>query len=216
MFSLSVQETVWGDLESPLRDPVHTRAELDRLQNMISSLKPEILVFRTPLSLRPGSAALDRWLKLCVDRLQKMATAIVWEPTGIWEREAAVHAVRELENVLVVADPLHDDVSGESHVYARMRGMGVDSRYHAGKLEDLLSAIEHCDEAWVVFETPSGFKEATGLLALHKNAGVPAFSSEDETDADEQDEDELDEDELDEDEDEDFEDEEDLDEPEDE
>jgi uncharacterized protein YecE (DUF72 family) len=205
VFALSVPESFWGEPEFPLKDPVHTRAEVDRLQNMISSLKPEILVFRTPLSVRPGSAAFERFRTLCVDRLQKMATVIVWEPTGIWERETAVKLMADLANVLVAADPLHDDVSEESHVYARMRGLGVDSRYHASKLEDLLAAIEHCDEAWVVFETPSGFKEATTLLALHNDVDTdgPAYTSE-EDDEDEdldEDEDEDEDEDLDEDED---------------
>lgn len=217
VFAISAPDTLWGDPEFPLRDPVHTRAEIDRLQNVVSALQPEILVFRSPLALRPGSAAQERFRALCVERLQKMATVIVWEPTGIWEREAALKVVEDLENVLVVADPLHDDVSGESHVYARMRGMGVDSRYHAGKLEDIIAAIEHCDEAWVVFETPAAFKEASALMNLFKNRDVPAYSSEDDDaesaegaegaeDAEDADEDDLDEDE------DDFDDDDDLDE----
>lgn len=181
--------TLFGSEDAPLRDAAHTRAEVDRLQNAVSALKPDVIVFRTPKSLRPGTAALERWLTLCRDRLCKMARVIVWEPTGVWEREAALEVTDDLANLIVCADPLRDDVSGESHVYARLKGLGIDNRYNDGKLEDIAESLAECEEAWVVFATPTGFNEATKLDALAKGDGVPAYSSEGEDEDEESDED---------------------------
>jgi uncharacterized protein YecE (DUF72 family) len=207
--------TLFGSDDAPLRDAVHTRAEVDRLQNAVSALEPDVIVFRTPKSLRPGTAALERWLTLCRDRLCKMARVIVWEPTGVWEREAALEVTDDIENLIVCADPLHDDVSGESHVYARLRGLGIDNRYNDGKLEDIAEALAECEEAWVVFATATGFNEAIKLDALSKGDGAPAYSSdEDEDEEGDEDLEEGDEDLEDGDEDEDDEDDEDGDEDE--
>lgn len=184
--------TLFGDEEFPLRDAAHTRAEVDRLQNAVKALAPDVLVFRTPRALRPGTAALERWMTLCRDRLCKMARVVVWEPTGVWEREAALEVTADIENLIVCADPLRDDVSGESHVYVRLRGLGVDSRYNDGKLEDIAEKLAECEEAWVVFATPTAFKEATRLAAIAEGQLTPAYSSADEEDEDEEDEDEED------------------------
>ena len=187
--------TLFGSEDAPLRDAAHTRAEVDRLQNAVSALGPDVIVFRTPRALRPGTAALERWVALCRDRLCKMARVIVWEPTGVWEREAALEAVADIENLIVCADPLHDDVSGESHVYARLRGMGVDNRYNDGKLEDIAEKLAECEEAWIVIATPTGFGEANKLTAMLEGQDTPAYSSSD--DEDEDDEYESDEDDAD-------------------
>ncbi|MBL8679793.1 MAG: DUF72 domain-containing protein [Myxococcales bacterium] len=186
--------TLFGDEEFPLRDAAHTRAEVDRLQNAVKALAPDVLVFRTPRALRPGTAALERWMTLCRDRLCKMARVVVWEPTGVWEREAALEVTADIENLIVCADPLRDDVSGESHVYVRLRGLGVDSRYNDGKLEDIAEKLAECEEAWVVFATPTAFKEATRLAAIAEGQLTPAYSSADEEDEDEDEEDDGDED----------------------
>jgi hypothetical protein len=115
-----------------------------------------------------------------------MARVVVWEPTGVWEREAALEAVSDIENLIVCADPLHDDVSGESHVYARLRGMGVDNRYNDGKLEDIAEKLAECEEAWVVIATPTGFGEANKLTAMLEGQDTPAYSSSDDEDEDDE------------------------------
>lgn len=186
--------TLFGDEEFPLRDAAHTRAEVDRLQNAVKALAPDVLVFRTPRALRPGTAALERWMTLCRDRLCKMARVVVWEPTGVWEREAALEVTADIENLIVCADPLRDDVSGESHVYVRLRGLGVDSRYNDGKLEDIAEKLAECEEAWVVFATPTAFKEATRLAAIAEGQLTPAYSSADEEDGDDEGDEDGDED----------------------
>lgn len=178
--------TLFGSEDAPLRDAAHTRAEVDRLQNAVSALGLDVIVFRTPRALRPGTAALERWVALCRDRLCKMARVVVWEPTGVWEREAALEAVSDIENLIVCADPLHDDVSGESHVYARLRGMGVDNRYNDGKLEDIAEKLAECEEAWVVIATPTGFGEANKLTAMLEGQDTPAYSSSDDEDEDDE------------------------------
>lgn len=169
--------SLFGSEDALLCDAAYTRAEIDRLQNAVSALEPNVLVFRTPKALRPGTAALERWLTLCRDRLYKMAPVIVWEPTGVWERDAALKLTEDIENLIVCADPLRDDVTGESHVYARLRGLGIDNRYNDGKLEAIAAALAGCQEAWVVFATANGFGEATRLEAITRGVEAPAYSS---------------------------------------
>jgi hypothetical protein len=75
-------------------------------------------------------------------------------------------------------------------VYARLRGLGVDNRYNDGKLEDIAEKLAECEEAWVIFATPTAFNEATKLDALAKGTAAPAYSSADDEDEDDEYEDE--------------------------
>ena len=126
--------SLYGDASWPLRDPAKVRSELDRLCNNIDALGARVVVLRTPMAVSPGSVALGR-LTPVLERLVKVAPVVVWEPSGLWEREAAVAYAQKL-GVVVACDPLHDEVA-EPIAYARMRGLGVDRRYHVGRLEAL-------------------------------------------------------------------------------
>src|SRR5262249_9042970 len=141
-----------------------TRAELSALETAAKTLRPRALVLRTPAAVRPGSVAFNRFLEL-LEPAKRIAPVVVWEPQGVWEHDAAREAVAR-RSVVVVSEPLRDSVEGEGVVYARMRGLGGDRRYHEGRLEDLATAVGGAAEAFVVFDTSAGFSEASKLVGL--------------------------------------------------
>lgn len=191
-YGLVAPNTLYGDPSWPLRDPAKVRSELDRLANNVDALGARVVVFRTPMAVSPGSVALTR-LQPVFERAVKFAPIVVWEPAGLWERPAAVEWASQF-GVIVASDPLHDELD-EPVVYARMRGLGVDQRYHVGRLEEIAEALAGADEAFVVFASNAAWREALGFKALA--AGLEAdelLDDEDAAEADDEEEDADDED----------------------
>jgi uncharacterized protein YecE (DUF72 family) len=189
VFAVVAQPQLWGERDWPLRDEKATAGEFDKLKAVVARLRAHVVVLRTPSAVSPNSAALRRFLPVA-ERARALAPVCVWDPQGVWEREAA-QAVASPLGMLVACDPLRDEIAGEKVVYARMRGLGSDRRYHEGRLEDLLEALGEAEEAYVVFETPTGFGEAGKLLRLAAGAqAAGAADDEGEDAADEDDDDE--------------------------
>jgi uncharacterized protein YecE (DUF72 family) len=180
----------WGERDWPLRDEKATTAEIDRLVNVVKPLGARAVVLRTPPSIRPGTVAAKRFLAVA-ERVKKMAPIVVWEPGGLWEREDAQDLV-EGTGIVVAADPLRDEVDGEGVVYARLRGLGSDRRYHAGRLEEIVVALANCEEAFIVFDTHDSFAEATRLRKLIEGLAADEDGEEGEEDALDEDDDESD------------------------
>ncbi len=171
-YGLVAPASLYGDASWPLRDAAAVRSETDRLANNIDALGAGVLVLRTPMAISPGSVALNRFSPV-LERLKKAAPVVVWEPSGLWEREAAVEHAAKF-GAIVACDPLHDELDGPI-AYARMRGLGVDRRYHAGRLEELAEALASCDEAYVVFESGSAWREALGFKGIAAGVGAQAM-----------------------------------------
>lgn len=178
--------TLYGDPSWPLRDPAAVRSELDRFLNNVDALGARVAVFRTPLAVSPGSVALGRFTPV-LERAAKAVDVVVWEPSGPWEHEAAAeHAAKH--GAIAACDPLHDEFDGPV-VYARMRGLGMDRRYHPGRLEELAEELADVEEAFVVFESSSAWREALGFAGVAKGLGANALLEEgDDEDGDEGDE----------------------------
>lgn len=155
---------LYGDRDFPLKNESTVRSEVDRMGNNVDALGAKVIVFRTPMSISPGSVGLRR-LQPVLERARKMAPTVVWDPAGLWERETAVRFAKPL-GVVVASDPLRDDVEGEAVVYARMRGLGSDARYSPARLEDLLSKLEGAETAYVVFASDGAWKESGQLSRL--------------------------------------------------
>jgi uncharacterized protein YecE (DUF72 family) len=184
VWSVVTPASFWGERDWPLRDEKATTAEIDRLVNVVKPLAARAVVLRTPASIRPGTVAAKRFVAVA-ERVRKMAPVVAWEPGGLWERDDAQELVAGT-GVIVVADPLRDDVENESVVYARMRGLGSDRRYHAGRLEEIVVALANCEEAFIVFDTQESFAEATRLRKLIE--GLAREDADDEADDDVDDE----------------------------
>lgn len=198
-FAAVAPDSLYGERDWPLRDPIKLQSELDRFANQVNALKARVVVLRTPIAVSPGSVALKRFLPV-LDRAKNFGAVLVWEPSGLWEREEAV-AVASDFNAVVAGDPLQNEPE-ENIVYARMRGLGTDQRYTMGRLEALAERIAGADEAFVVFDSGSAWREAVGfaklvgeLLGSDDDEGEDLGDEEDdEEDEDGEDEDDLDED----------------------
>ncbi len=191
VYGLVAPASLYGDASWPLRDAAVVRSELDRLANNIDALGAKVLIFRTPMAVSPGSVALTRFAPV-LERAKKIVPTVVWDPSGLWEREAAVEHASKF-GAIVACDPLHDELDGPV-AYARMRGLGVDRRYHAGRLEEIAEALSACDEAFVVFESGSAWREALGFTGIAQGVGAQAMLEGEEGDEDEEGDEEDDED----------------------
>ncbi|MEI8255255.1 MAG: DUF72 domain-containing protein, partial [Deltaproteobacteria bacterium] len=187
VWSIVAPAVLWGEKDWPLRDEKAAQTEIDRLVNVAKPLGARALLLRTPASIRPGTVAAKRF-HAAASRMRKMTPVVVWEPGGLWEREDAKAFVQDL-GIIVVSDPLRDKVAGEPVVYARMRGLGADRRYHQGRLEDLMIAVAHAEEVFVVFDTAQSFVEAGRMRKLIEGLAAAGDGADDEADAEEADDD---------------------------
>ncbi len=188
-FAAVAPDTLYGERDWPLRDATRLQSELDRFGNQCNALGARVVVFRTPLAISPGSVALKRFLPV-LERARNFGAILVWEPAGLWEREEAV-AVASDFNAVVGGDPLQDEPE-ENIIYAHLRGLGSDQRYTMGRLETLAERIAGADEAFVVFDSGSAWREACGFAKL---SGELLASEGDDEEGDDLDDDEEDDDE---------------------
>lgn len=194
-FAAVAPDSLYGDKTWPLREATKVQSELDRFGNQCNALGARVAVFRTPMAVSPGSVALKRFLPV-LERARAFAPVLVWEPAGLWEREDAV-AIASDFNAVVGGDPLQDEPE-ENVLYAHLRGLGADQRYTMGRLETLAERIAGVDEAFVVFDSGSAWREACGFAKL---AGELIASEGDDEDDDLDDDEDDEDDELDDEED---------------
>jgi hypothetical protein len=93
---------------------------------------------------------------------------IVWHPSGLWDRELALPLAEKL-GVALAFDPLESEPGeGDEPVYARMRAMGLRSKFSETLLLEALDCVLSTapDEAFVAIESPRSFKEAVRLAEL--------------------------------------------------
>jgi hypothetical protein len=95
------------------------------------------------------------------------ARRIVWHPTGLWDREIAAPFARAL-NVVLGFDPLEAEPPEGSLIYARLRAIGLRTRFDETMLLDVLDALQSsdADEAFVAIESAKSFQEAGRLAGL--------------------------------------------------
>lgn len=93
---------------------------------------------------------------------------LVWHPTGLWDPEIAAPFARRL-GVMHAIDPLeHEIPAGAPQLYARLRAIGLRSRFSETLLLEALDAIEQAsvEEAWVAIDSPKSFREAVRMTEL--------------------------------------------------
>jgi uncharacterized protein YecE (DUF72 family) len=144
-------------------------AELAAAQAAVDALQARCLLIRTPADVTPGNVWRDRMARL-LERVQRDATRVVWEPRGVWELGDAALAAKKWDVVLAV-DPSRDPVPAGPVAYGRLRALGETRSYGTSALERIVRAIGQRRDAYVVFETDKALAEAKALRRVAQGAG---------------------------------------------
>jgi uncharacterized protein YecE (DUF72 family) len=142
--------------------------ELAALLKTAKLLEARVLVIATSSDVTPSKLWRDRLAKL-LDRLPRDASAVVWEPSGLWETEdAAAQAARW--GVTLAVDPARDPMPAGPIAYGRLRAAGGTRAFSTAALHKIADAIGERRDAYVVFETTGALKEGKILRALVREA----------------------------------------------
>jgi uncharacterized protein YecE (DUF72 family) len=146
--------------------------ELEAARAAIDALQARCFVLRTPPEVTPAQVWRDRIARI-VDRFPRDVTHVVWEPSGVWEPEAAAAQAKSW-GVLVVVDPARDPVPSGPLAYLRMRALGETRAFGPIALERIARAVGERREVFAVVETDSALAEAKKLRLIVKKARAGA------------------------------------------
>ncbi len=141
-------------------------AELKWMLEAATLLESRVLVVATPTDVTPSKLWRDRLARV-VEQLPRDASAIVWEPSGLWEVEDAAKLGAQL-GIVVAVDPSRDPVPRGDVAYGRLRALGGTRAYSRAALERVAANIGERRDAYVVFETTGALKEAKALRAIFR------------------------------------------------
>lgn len=131
------------------------------------ALRADLVVLPTGGAVTTGQRDRDL-LAAWVERFRlPEGSKIAWHPTGLWDRELAIPYARKLGAILAM-DPLAIEPPRGEPTYARLRALGIRSRFTETLLLEVLEALveAECPEAWVAIESPKSFREASRLAEL--------------------------------------------------
>lgn len=153
-----------------LLKPTGENLELwQRFLEAVAPLKPEVLVFQTPPSLRPEPYIYDFFASVVG------GVKIAWEPRGETYRDPAlIRRVAEL-GVIIAVDPLRREPPPGFTRYFRLHGLGggeVNYRYRytgedLSRLAGILTSLGS-GEAYVMFNNVYMYEDALALKRLLK------------------------------------------------
>jgi uncharacterized protein YecE (DUF72 family) len=160
---------VVGPNASNLKPSAALDAELAAAQAAVDTLQARCLLFRTPADVTPGNVWRDRMARV-LERVQRDATRVIWEPRGVWEVGDAALAAKKWGVVLAV-DASRDPVPAGPVAYARLRALGETRSYGSAALERVVRAIGARRDAYVVLETDKALVEAKALRRIAQGTG---------------------------------------------
>lgn len=111
------------------------------------------IVLATPPAVTPTELNKKR-LAALVAKLPHDAVTLVWQPSGVWESDAAAQIARTL-GLVVSVDAVYDDPPEGPVAYVRLRGLGESTRLGAGSIARVAATLADRREAFVVVETGS-------------------------------------------------------------
>jgi uncharacterized protein YecE (DUF72 family) len=143
-------------------------AELAALLETIEILQARVIVLPTPPDVTPSKLSRDRVAKV-LEKLPRDASAVVWEPSGLWENEDAADQAKAWDVVLGV-DPARDALPAGPVCYGRMRAVGGTRAFSTAALQKIADKIGERRDAYVIIETTGALKEAKTLRGLVRQA----------------------------------------------
>ncbi len=143
------------------------RAALEWAQEAADRLGARFVVVPTGPELTTGQRDRDRLAAWMEAFAPPDGRRLVWHPTGLWDPELALPFARKL-GVILAFDPLEADPPEDTILYARLRAMGMRSRFGETALLDVVDTLGSggAEEAFVAIDSPRSFREATRLAAL--------------------------------------------------
>jgi uncharacterized protein YecE (DUF72 family) len=142
--------------------------ELEAARAAIDALQARCFVLRTPPDVTPTSLWRDRIGKI-VAKFPNDVTRVVWEPSGVWENDAAAAQAHAWDAVLAV-DPVKEAVPAGPVAYVRLRAMGGTRAFGATVLERVVEAVGERREVFAIIETDTALVEAKRLRGIVQSA----------------------------------------------
>lgn len=150
--------------------------ERGRVLGIADELAAEILLLRTPASVRPGTRTTERLAALI---RSFDGRRLVWEPAGLFDAETA-GAVAEQVGVLVAHDLSREDAAPGPVVYTRIKSLGHGGRVSASAADRIADRLEDAEAAYVVLDGRGAFGVAQELRAMLTDEDVEPLADEDE------------------------------------
>ena len=146
-------------------------AELEAMLAAAKTLESRLFILPTHADVTPSKLWRDRFAKL-LERIPRDASAVVWEPSGLWEHEDAAVQAKEW-GVVLGCDPTREIVPPGPVAFGRLRKLGQTRAYSVAALTKVAQAIGSRNDAYVIIETDGALKEAKSLRTLVRSAGKP-------------------------------------------
>ena len=147
--------------------------EVEAARAAVDALQARCLVLRTQPDVTPAPVWRERIGKI-VERFPRDVTSFVWEPSGVWEAEAAAEQAREWAIVLAV-DPAREPVPPGAVAYVRMRALGETRAFGPSALERIVRAVgAGRRDVFAILETDTAMQEAKRLRSLVKASRAAA------------------------------------------
>jgi len=134
---------------------------LSRTKATLVALQAQVVVLRTPSSIRPTQANRDRIAKLR-EKLPSEGCLAAWEPLGIWEPEDVLETGRAT-GWLPVFDATQDPLPPGPVAYTRLRALGMSMQLGGDRLGAVARQLVGRRECYVVAEPTIGGAVKTGL-----------------------------------------------------
>ncbi len=155
---------VAGPAVSALKASAAFDAELAAMLDTVKVLEARVLVLPTPSEVTPAKVWRDR-VERVLDMLPRDVSALVWEPTGLWEIEDAAEQAAKWK-IVVSVDPARDAMPEGPVAYGRLRAAGGTRAFSTAALQKVADNIGERRDAYVVIETTGALKEAKTLRGL--------------------------------------------------
>lgn len=140
---------------------------LSRTKAALVALQAQVVVLRTPSSVRPTQANRDRVARLR-ESLPTEGVIAAWEPLGIWEPEDVLETGRQT-GWLPVFDATQDPLPPGPVAYTRLRALGMSMQLGGDRLGTVARQLMGRRECYVVAEPGIGGAVKTGLTQAMAN-----------------------------------------------
>ncbi|HEV8550186.1 MAG TPA: DUF72 domain-containing protein [Polyangiaceae bacterium] len=154
---------VAGRALSELGSTTPDAALIEATRRAAQALEARWLLLRTPASAGPSARTRTKLARL-VEALGGAASALAWEPRGMWTDEELMAVTEEL-GLTLVRDLAEQDAPPAPIVYTRLLALGRNSRLGSGAIERVTDRLDEAKEAFIVIEGDGAVGVAKRLRA---------------------------------------------------